>query len=174
MSFEQWWNVYWKNHFSVPIMNEAMKEIAKSAWDARLHCIGPNEDDEVAFEEDLTPILNTLYDPFKSQTYRTALIALACGVDHRVLLLKEGYVFDTAHGLADVQPFEFDGEGYGPGGAWVSFISKDGNLGLEAVTFKDITGMFAGAVAYNECGLIAYMPVSGHSDGGNVTIKGLA
>ena len=34
MNFEQWWATYWKNTFSVPVMNEAMKEIAKAAWEA--------------------------------------------------------------------------------------------------------------------------------------------
>lgn len=32
--FDVWWASYWVNPFSVGVMNEAMKEVARAAWDA--------------------------------------------------------------------------------------------------------------------------------------------
>lgn len=110
----------------------------------------------------------------RPQLYDSALMALACASHHRVILLKDDYVFDAAHRLADVQAFEFEDEGYPKGGVGITFTATDNHhLVLDEVNFEGgMTGVFGGGVVCNERGLIAYLPISGTLNGGELTIGG--
>jgi hypothetical protein len=131
----------------------------------------PDPDDDYIEGENLVH----LFPPRpQTQTYHSALMALVQGIHHHVLLLKDGYAFNAAHRLADVQPFEFDSEGYPQGGVAVSFEAVDDNrLELNEVKFAEgMVGVFGGAVVYNEVGLIAHLPISGVLQGEELTIRG--
>lgn len=34
MTFEEWWSSVWKNPYGIDVLNDAIKVIAKAAWDA--------------------------------------------------------------------------------------------------------------------------------------------
>lgn len=36
-TFDQWWAEYWKQNDMQPVFNQAMRDIAKAAWDAAQH-----------------------------------------------------------------------------------------------------------------------------------------
>jgi hypothetical protein len=142
--------------------------------------MNPREDDEENWMcedwEDCPDELIVLPLPPRPLTrlYNSALMALACGSLHRVLLVKDNYTFDAAHRLADVQAFEFEDEGYPKGGVGITFTATDNHhLVLDEVKFEGgMTGVFGGGVVYNERGLIAYLPIAGTLDGGTLTIRG--
>lgn len=108
------------------------------------------------------------------RTYNSALLALCQGTQHRVLLLKDGYEFDEAHSLKDVQPYELEAEGYPPGGAAITLTATDNHrMEFSEVKFENIApAIVCGAIIYNECGLIAHLPVAFETQGGELVIRG--
>jgi hypothetical protein len=79
-----------------------------------------------------------------------------------LLLLKKGYTFNPTHQLKDVAPFEFEGPGYPKGGSTMTFQYMERiNEVSGRAEFKECTGIYYGAVIYNEAGLIAHLPIWG-------------
>lgn len=126
-------------------------------------------DDEIAIEDGILP------PQPQPRTYNSALFALCQGTQHRMLLLKDGYEFDAAHSLKDVQPFELEAEGYPRGGAAIALTATDNNrLEFSEVKFEPIAGneIVCGAIIYNECGLIVSLPIVVETQGGELVIRG--
>ena len=108
------------------------------------------------------------------RTYNSVLVALCQGAQHRVLLLKDGYEFNAAHSLKDVQPYELEADGYPPGGAAIALTVTDNHrIELSEVKFENIAEntIVGGATIYNERGLIAHLPVAFKTKGDELVLR---
>lgn len=127
------------------------------------------DEDFEDYEDDLAPDLLPI--PTYSAMYASGVRALCQGGANRAILLKEDYEFDKHHTLEDVQSFELQGGGYPPGGVPVAFQPiNETTAGLDKIRFTDVTGDIHGCVVLNEYGLIIYLSVTAHCDGGDLTI----
>ena len=121
-------------------------------------------------DEDEAPDMMTTA-PQKTLMYANSIHAICQGGANRAILLKEGYVFDQHHTIDDVHPFELDGGGYPLSGVPAAFKqANEYTMGLDAIQFYGIFGWVYGCVVLNEAGLIAYLPITAHCDGGDLTI----
>jgi len=128
------------------------------------------QQDEGEYEEDTAPDMMTTA-PQKTLMYASHILAICQGGSARAILLKEGYEFDEQHTEADVRPFELCGGGHPPGGVPIAFKQvNETTMGLDAIRFYGIFGWVYGCVVLNEAGLIAYLPITAHCDGGDLTI----
>lgn len=128
-----------------------------------------DEDREVDDEE--SPVTPPQPQPC---AYNSGWAALLQGMQHRVLLLKDGYEFDEAHSFGDVQPYELEAEGYPRGGAAIALTVTDkGRMEFSEVKFEKIAdhAIVCGAIIYNECGLIAHLPVEFETLGEEVVLR---
>lgn len=100
-----------------------------------------------------------------TQIYASHIHALCSGDPARAVLLNAGYVFSATHTIREVLPYAKTGV--------VPAVFKpvnDTTIGLCDIQFNNVTGDVYGCVVLNDSGLIAYLPVNAHLDGGDLTI----
>ena len=104
------------------------------------------------------------------QNYAKALNAIVNGKEYRLLLIGDGYDFAEHHGLYDVLPYEFTGDGYA-GGALLAPACIQGKFFLPEAIFLGISGTLYGAVLCSDAGLISYVDLGEQVlSGGDFTI----
>jgi len=170
-------------------MNQETKERIKELVNELQSLIGNEESSDDSYCEDDWPYdsdgvpqfvidrINSIESVCPPDTsfllYESHLEAIFDQWEKKAFLLKDGYRFDKKHGICDVTPYEFDGEGYAGSVPVVFTVNKD-QLSLQEIRVENITGDIYGVVVHSSSGrLIAYLPLKGVAvDGGDYILTG--
>lgn len=111
--------------------------------------------DEVEESTESNPFTDNYFTENKIYSYDEMLQSIIKGKDNRILLLRDGYEFSNKHTKSDV--FQYIAVVQEDVGYPIELIADhENNLGFRQIPIEGLTGIFYGAVCFNEVGLIFY------------------
>lgn len=115
---------------------------------------GHIDEDEIGWSDTLNPFTFNDFAENKIYSYDGMLQSIIKGKDNRILLLRDGYEFSNKHTKSEV--FQYIAVGQDDEGYPIELVGNENNLGFRQIPIEGLTGIFYGAVCFNEVGLIFY------------------